>query len=115
MPYAVEICFGVGPLAASIDRVSGTVLSSGRHARLEIKRDGRAAIPSNSFLDNRFSGVSALMGINLDMNFMGGIDPQSVAVHNPMALNPVAPALVPAQQTWGCHLDTDKYIVERLN
>jgi hypothetical protein len=113
-PYAVETCLGVGPLAASIDRTSGEVVWSGRQQRLEIKREGRASIPSDTFLDKRFAGISAVIGINLSANFICGDVPHSIAVHNPLASNPIPHELVPAQQTWICRINDDNYVVEPL-
>jgi hypothetical protein len=114
-PYAVEVCFGVGPLSARIDRFSGELVWSGRQQRLRIDRHLRASVPSDTFLDENYAGVSAILGINLNPNFICGEPPYSVAVHNPFATNPVQPALIPAQQTWVCQVDDDGYTVEQLD
>lgn len=113
-PYAVEVCFGVGPLAARINRFSGELVWSGRQQRLRIDRHLKAPVPSDTFLDEGYAGVSAILGINLDANFICGETPSSVAVHNPFATNPIQPSLIPAQQTWICQVDDDGYTVEQL-
>lgn len=113
-PYAVEVCFGIGPLAASIDRFSGELLSSGPQQRLEIDRHLKPPVPSDTFLDESFAGVSAVFGINLDTNFVCGKTPYSVAVHNPLATNPVPPSLIPAQQHWVCEFEDEGYTVRQL-
>lgn len=49
-PYPVEICFGVGPLAATLDRMSGEVVWSGNTQRLQIERTAKAPVPARSML-----------------------------------------------------------------
>lgn len=113
-PYPVEICFGVGPLAATLDRMSGEVVWSGNTQRLQIERTDKSPVPSDSFLSPSYAAVSAVIGIDLDANFIVGEEPHAAAVYNPHAINPIPHGLLPSSDHWVCDYSEDGYTVSML-
>ena len=87
LPFAVEAVFPIGPLAIS---PTNDGLQNGKPRNVErysLKKPSGANVPTDNFLDPNYAGTSALIGCSqrhtLDKNLY------LIAVHNPLAKNPV--------------------------
>ncbi|WP_426701542.1 hypothetical protein ACPPVV_00570 [Rhodanobacter sp. Col0626] len=101
LPYPVEICYGVGPIAAAIDPLTGNVLSEGNQFRPAIKRTDRDPVPSSAFLSTGYDHVSAVLGCILkEQAIVFGKEPLAELVHNNRASVVIPPNVVPATREW---------------
>jgi hypothetical protein len=97
----VEICYGVGPIAAAIDPRTGNFLSEGNQFRPEINRLERDAVPSSVFLSPGYDHVSAVLGCVLkEQSIVFGKEPLTELVHNSRANVVIPPNVVPATREW---------------
>ena len=100
-PYPVEICYGVGPIAAAIDPRTGNILSEGNQFRPAISRPDRDAVPSSVFLSQGFDHVSAVLGCSLkEQSIVFGKETCAELVHNSRANVVIPPNVVPATREW---------------
>ncbi len=95
-PFAVEAVFAVGPLAIKIDRTTGESTPAQHTHRPQIRKPTGSAVPAYTFLDPRFSPVSAIWACDIDETWVIGNAKLSAVIHNPIALNPIPPHLLPA-------------------
>lgn len=101
LPYPVEICYGVGSIAAAIDPRTGNILSEGNQFRPGINRPDRDPVPSSVFLSADYDHVSAVLGCILkEQTILFGKEPVAELVHNSRANVVVPPNVVPATREW---------------
>lgn len=74
------------------------------------------AVPADTFLDHRFTPISAIWAIDIDEGTLQGKVPRSAVVHNPVAINSVPTRLLPAQDEYSARtVDDNNYQLERIN
>ncbi|WP_347506537.1 hypothetical protein [Pseudomonas anguilliseptica] len=61
-PVPVEVLFGVGPIEVEIDRVTGEILDQRNQHRPMITKSPTVGVPADTFLDKKFTAVSAVLG-----------------------------------------------------
>jgi hypothetical protein len=83
MPFGVEAAFPVGPLAYRIDRATAKIGEGFISERYHIVNANKAQVPTTSFLDPKYSGVSALIGCAAYRTYGKPLDLH--VVHNPRA------------------------------
>lgn len=114
-PIPVEILFAVGPVELEISRETGEITDQ-RHqhrASLTKPRTG-SAVPCDTFLDESYSAISAVWGLDLLEQVACGKSHHSVMVYNPLATSRIPSHWIPADEHWGCIINEDHYLVERL-
>ncbi|CCQ72767.1 restriction endonuclease subunit S [Magnetospira sp. QH-2] len=89
LPFAVEAAFPVGPIELVIDRQTMKTVDQRYSNRRFIKNQNDADVPTDSFLNPDYSGVSALLGTPAGIDAACGGKPPIVLVHNPLADNPL--------------------------
>ena len=99
-PFAVEATFSVGPYALTLDRESLNVVDRGYQHRPAIPKPNGAFVPADTFLDPRFSPISAIWAMDFDESLIIGRQQPMVVVHNPAACNPLERNILPAFQEY---------------
>lgn len=88
-PFAAEAVFPIGPYQLQINKKTLKVVERGHQVRFHIEKPNGALVPASTFLDARFSAVSAIWAVELDgSSTIGNLEPTTV-IHNPLATNPV--------------------------
>jgi hypothetical protein len=87
MPFGVETVFPIGPLQYSINRATNKIEGTSISLRFSIINHNNTAIPTTSFVDPAYSGVSAVFGCATDRRY--GKPLAMHVVHNPLATVPV--------------------------
>ncbi len=100
LPYAVEATFALGPLQVLIDRTTTKATEGGHQHRPLIRKPKGDAVPADTFFDRKFAPVSAIWAVDLDELMLIGEPRPMAVVHNPLATNPVARNVLPAQSEY---------------
>jgi len=87
MPFGVETVFPVGPLAYRIDPDTARIREGFISERFHIMNANKVQIPTTSFLNPTYSGVSALIGCAAERTYGKPLDLH--VVHNPRAAVPI--------------------------
>jgi type I restriction enzyme S subunit len=95
-PFAVEATLSVGQYAININRETLDVVDRGHQYRPAIFKKTGAAVPADTFLDPRFSPISAIWAMDFDEGLVLGRQQPMAIVHNPAALNPLPEKLLPS-------------------
>jgi hypothetical protein len=112
-PFAVEATFSIGPYAVTINRETLESTDRGHQHRPLIPKPNGALVPADTFLDPRFSPISAIWAMDADENLLVGRQQPMVVVHNPTALNPLPVDLLPAFSEYVAISNGDYYQLER--
>jgi hypothetical protein len=83
MPFGVETVFPVGPLAYRFNESTGKIGEAFISERFHIVNANNSAVATTSFVDPRYSGISALIGCAAERTFGKPLDIH--VVHNPLA------------------------------
>lgn len=86
-PFAVEAAFPVGPIEIVIDRMTMEQVDQRHSHRATIRKPNGADVPTDSFLNPAYSGVSAILGTPAGINAACGDRYPVALVHNPLASN----------------------------
>jgi len=86
----------VGQYAININRETLDVVDRGHQYRPAIFKKTGAAVPADTFLDPRFSPISAIWAMDFDEGLVLGRQQPMAIVHNPAALNPLPEKLLPS-------------------
>ena len=96
LPFALEAVFPVGPWAIPVLEPSGRLGRPTPTLRFSVKNSNDADVPTDSFLNQDYSGVSAVIGcatLGCEEIFPPRDDLKITIVHNPFATNPLPPGL----------------------
>lgn len=114
LPFAVEAVFAVGPYQLHIDRGSLDVVREDYQHRPYVKKITGASVPAYTFLDERFSAVSAIWATDFDDCFALGNQKALAVVHNPLAINQLPAYLLPAWSEFSATLvRADEYRIDK--
>ncbi|MGE8100096.1 hypothetical protein ACQKP6_19425 [Pseudomonas fluorescens] len=114
-PIPVEILLSVGPLQLDIDRATGDIVDQYHQHRPRLEKTGTAKeVEADSFLDERNSSISAVLGLDLLEQIALGEEHHSALVYNPLATNPISKGWISAQAHWGCVIEPTSYLVTEL-
>lgn len=110
LPFAVEAVFPVGPIEVVIDRETMERVETRYGHRLSIRKPNGGMVPTDSFLNPDYAGVSAVLGSPAGLNAACGFEIPIVVVHNPFATNPLPIGILGADQEYvaedkGGHLE----------
>ena len=113
-PFAVEATFSIGPIEVHIDRNSMKVSGSGHQHRPLIPKPSGSSVPADTFLDPKFSPISALWAADIDELLLLNEARPMVIIHNPLGKNPAPRNLLPAQSEYvatdnGAYYQLDRY------
>lgn len=100
LPYAVEAAFPVGPVEIVVDRETATVTEQRLTYRATIKKPNGAEVPTDSFFNPEYQGVSAILGTPAGINHACGRKAPLALVHNPMAVNKLPVGILGADQEY---------------
>jgi hypothetical protein len=92
-PFAVEAVFPIGPISIPINIETGEAGPSSQSLRFSVVNRNGSQVPTDNFLDPSYAGVSAVLGC---ATCYAATPPRLIAVHNPLALNPLPPGLLGA-------------------
>lgn len=107
-PAAVEVLFSLGPISIEIDRDSGKIVDQYHQHRPRIEKPGNVTrVEADTFLDSRNANVSAVLGLDLLEQVALRAEHHSALVYNPLAINPVLPHWITAQEHWCCAIEGD--------
>lgn len=95
-PFAVEMAFAVGPWAIPVSK-DAQFGDAYRSIRGEVKNQNDSPVRTDTFLDDEYAGVSAVLGCAKCHTIDGR--PEMVVVHNPFARNPIPPG------SFGSHIE----------
>jgi type I restriction enzyme S subunit len=112
-PYAVEATVAVGPLQVQIDRETLKVVGSGHEHRTLIRRPRGADVPADTFLDPKFSPISAIWAVDVDEILVLGEARPMVVIHNPLASSALPRNFFPAQSEYVMKSHDDYYELQR--
>jgi type I restriction enzyme S subunit len=87
LPFAVEAVFPVGPLAVPVNVNTGEFGESYQSVRFSIPSQRGSPVPTDSFMNLDYAGVSAVLGCATC--HVSGSSLPMVVVHNPLARNPL--------------------------
>jgi hypothetical protein len=114
-PAAVEVLFSVGPVQIQIDKSTGSIVDQFHQHRPLLDKPGTEnKVPSNTFLNEQNSCISAVLGLDLLEQVVLGVQHPSAMVYNPLAANPIASRWIEAQEHWHCTIGPKEYVVQRL-
>jgi hypothetical protein len=88
MPFGVEAVFPVGPLAYRFNESTRKIGEGFISERFHIVNANNSAVPTTSFLDPKYAGISALIGCAAERTYGKPLDLH--VVHNPLAEVPLA-------------------------
>jgi hypothetical protein len=107
-PAPVEVLFSLGPIQIEIDRATGEIVDQYHQHRPRIEKLGsETGVEADTFLDSRNACVSAVLGLDLLEQVALKGEHHSALVYNPLAINPVSPRWITAQEHWRCAIDPD--------
>jgi type I restriction enzyme S subunit len=114
-PFAVEAAFPVGPIEVVIDRKTMKKVDQ-RHAyRHRIKKPNGADVPTDSFLNPDYAGVSALLGTPAGLNAACGYKSPIALVHNPLATNVLPTGILGVDDEYVAEDRDDHYELHKVN
>lgn len=114
-PFAAEACFGLSRQDAEVDTTNGEFFHPYLTKRKFIlkKRTEGAEIPTDIFLHEQFSFVSAIWAVDIEgLEVIKGPNNfhqnPMVIVHNSFAKNPISPRLLPAYYELRAKIDDNE-------
>lgn len=112
LPFAMEAVFPIGPLAVPISqqgRPDGEAAPIPRHV---IQKPNGASVPTTSFLDPCYAGVSAIMGGYQRETLNGAL--RITVVHNPLANVSLPTGILGAAKEYTADDQGDHYAIRLL-
>lgn len=106
-PYAIEAVFAIGPRQLTIDKKKLTVASSGHQERFTIENLNGAPVPTDFFLDQSNSMISAIWAVDFNASKIIGSQEYSALIHNPYATNPLPRGFIPCDEEYVATLHDD--------
>jgi hypothetical protein len=114
-PFAVEAAFPVGPVEIVIDRMTMKQLDRRHSHRASIKKPNGADVPTDSFLNPAYSGVSAILGTPAGINAACGDRYPVALVHNPLAANKLPVGVICADAEYVAEDKGDYYELRNVS
>jgi type I restriction enzyme S subunit len=115
LPYAVEAVFPVGPLEVVISRETMETVDTRHGHRLFIRKPSGAEVPTDSFLNPDYAGVSAILGSPAGLNAACGSKTPIAVVHNPLAISRLPVGIFGADEEYVAEDKGDHYELKDLN
>lgn len=100
MPFAVETAFPVGPIEVVINRETMESVDVRQAYRPMIKKVTGAEVPTDSFLNPDYAGVSAILGTPAGLNAACGYESPIALVHNPLATSKLPAGILGADKEY---------------
>jgi hypothetical protein len=99
-PFAAEAVFPIGPYQLRIDGETLEVIGRGHQHRPFVLNKNGAEVPAYTFLDLRFSQISAIWAVDLDGGSAIGNSEPMVVIHNPNATSRIQLGFLPADDEY---------------
>ncbi len=112
-PFAAEAVFPVGPYQLRIDSETLSVVDQCHQHRPYVLNKNRADVPTYTFLDPRFSPISAIWAVDLNGGSTIGNSEPTAVVHNPNATNPLPLGFLPADDEYVAVAEVDDFILRK--
>ncbi|MDV6340681.1 hypothetical protein R2103_02725 [Nitrosomonas sp. Is24] len=106
-PYAIEAVFAIGPRQLTIDKEKLLIISSGHQERFTIENLNGASVPTDSFLDQSNTMISAIWAVDFNASKISGNQESSALIHNPYAKNPLPRSFLPCDEEYVATLYDD--------
>ncbi len=100
LPFAVEAAFPVGPIEIVINRKTMEKVDQRYAYRRSIKKPTGVEVPTDSFLNPDYAGISAMLGTPAGVNAACGETCPIVVVHNPLATNKLPVGILGADEDY---------------
>ncbi|MBY5532525.1 hypothetical protein HFO42_01095 [Rhizobium leguminosarum] len=114
-PFAVEATLAVGPLQVRLNRKTFEASQPEHQRRCEILKPRGLPVPADTFLDAKFSPISAIWATDIDEFTLLDRSAKMVAVHNPEATHPIPVGFLPAHDEYVARiLDESTYQLDRI-
>lgn len=113
-PYAAEAVFPIGPYQINIDRETLEVVGRSHQHRLHVRKASGANVSTYMFMDPAYEAVSAIWALDLNGGSACGNQEPAVVIHNPLAKNPVAQGLLPADAEYVASDEGDSYELRKV-
>ncbi|MCH8998337.1 MAG: hypothetical protein IID48_08735 [Proteobacteria bacterium] len=115
MPFAVEAAFPVGPIEIVINRETMEKVDQRYAYRRSIRKPTGAEVPTDSFLNLDYAGVSAILGTPAGVNAACGESCPIVVVHNPLAANDLPVGILGADKDYVAEDNGEYYELQIAN
>lgn len=110
-PFAAEVAFAIGPYQIRIDRETLREIDRGHQHRPYVLNKNKAEVPAYTFLDPRFSRISAIWAVDLDGGSAIGNSEPMIVVHNPNATNRIPLGFLPADDEYEAVAEGDEFVL----
>lgn len=114
-PFAAEAVFPIGPYQYRIDRETLQVIDHGHQHRPHVLNQNGAKVPAYTFLDPRFSRISAIWAVDLDGGSAIGNSEPMVVVHNPNATNRIPLGFLPADDEYEAVFEGGDLVLRKVS
>ena len=93
LPYGVMACLPFGHLMVTLDRQTRQVVDSSFQYRDQVSKSSGAVVPTNSFLNPEYAGISGVLGSAIYPTDPVGMGCDFWFLHNPLASQPIGNAV----------------------
>jgi hypothetical protein len=115
LPFAVEAVFPVGPIEVVMSRETMETVDTRHGHRWYIRKPSGAEVPTDSFLNPDYAGVSAILGSPAGVNAACRSKTPIVVVHNPLAINRLPIGILGAGEEYVAEDKGDYYELRDIN
>lgn len=112
-PFAAEAVFPIGPYQLRIDRETLQVIDRSHQYRPHVLNQNGAKVPAYTFLDPRFSRISAIWAVDLDGGSAIGNSEPMIIVHNPNATNRIPLGFLPTDDEYEAVFEVDDLVLRK--
>lgn len=99
-PFAAEAVFPIGPIQIKISKDSMEITDQGHQNRPFIINKNNSEVPAYTFLDSRYSHISAIWAVDLNGGSVIGNTESMSIIHNPNAVNPIPLDFLPSDSEY---------------
>lgn len=114
-PFAAEAVFPIGPYQLRIDRETLEVVDHGHQHRPYVLNHNGAKVPAYTFLDPRFSPVSAIWAVDLNGGSAIGNSQPTAVIHNPNATNQLSLGFLPADDEYVATAHDNELVLHKVS
>ena len=114
LPFAAQAVFPIGPRQITLNADTHEIISSGHQYRPSIATDAGKTVETVTFLNPRFSPISAIWALDLDGGSAIGNSEPSALIHNPLASVPLTRGFLPADEEYAAELDGDTAVINAV-
>lgn len=107
-PRFIKALYPLGPYQLTIDRRTGEIVGGGNQPRFSIAKANGANVPTQTFLDRRSRGISAVLcSLANAGSYARSLGTDFEIAHNPMGRATIPAGLLPTHRVWIAELSGD--------